>query len=56
MCFTGRGMFLSWVVVEYLRVDGVVFVFLVGMFAECCTLRILQHDDGHLMAETCSCD
>jgi hypothetical protein len=27
-------MFLSWVVVEYLRVNGVVFVFLGGMLAE----------------------
>jgi hypothetical protein len=34
MCFTGRGVFLSWVVVEYLRVDVVVFVCLWGVFAE----------------------
>jgi hypothetical protein len=34
MCFMGRGMFLSWVVVEYLHLDSVVFVFLGGMFAK----------------------
>jgi uncharacterized membrane protein YczE len=41
-------MFLSWVVVEYVRVGSVVFVFLGGMFAEIHAVeQVMVHASQH---------